>query len=304
MNLQQIEYIIAVDTHRHFVRAAEKCFVTQATLSMMIKKLEEEMGVKIFDRSKHPVEPTEVGKKLIAQGRIILYESKRLKQIVDEETRELKGELKIGVIPTLAPYLMPLFVHSFINKYPHINLKVFELITDDIIHRLEHQALDIGILALPLKNPAFKEDILFHEDFVLYSSTKEKSNKQKRITTRDIDVNKLWLLEEGHCLRSQVVNLCNFKKKKTQWRQIDFDTGSIETLKKIVELNDGITILPYLALKGMTPHELSRVSYFQKPAPGREIGLVTYRHFQKENLVNALKMEIKHCIALHDTAPL
>lgn len=296
MNLQQIEYIIAVDTYRHFVTAAEKCFVTQATLSMMIRKLEDELNVKIFDRSKQPVEPTEVGKKLITQGRIILHESKRLKQIVDEETFEVKGDLTIGIIPTLAPYVVPLFINSFITKYPKVNLRIFELITDDIIQRLERQILDVGILALPLNKPTLKEEVLFREDFVLYSSENERSGKRKRISTRDIDVNKLWLLEEGHCLRAQVINLCNLKNKKTQWRQLDFDTGSIETLKKIVDLNNGITILPYLALKDITPQQSARVRYFQKPVPGREIGLVTYRFFLKEKLIEALKNEIQLCV--------
>ena len=296
MNLQQMEYITAVDTHRHFVTAAEKCFVTQATLSMMIKKMEEELGVKIFDRSKQPVEPTEIGVKIIIQARVILQERKRLTEIVNEELHELTGELKVGIIPTLSPYLVPLFINSFLEKYPHIHLKIYELTTADIVERLVQQSLDIGLLALPLNNTSLKEDLLFKEDFVLYTSLKEKTLKNKYIVPKDIDTSKLWLLQEGHCLRSQVINLCELKNTENKTHQFNFETGSIETLKKLVDMNTGITVLPKMALRDMTPEQLKQVKYFQKPAPWREIGIVTYRFFLKEKLVNALKQEIQKAI--------
>lgn len=296
MNLQQIEYIVAVDTYRHFVTAAEKCFVTQATLSMMIKKMEDELSVKIFDRSKQPVQPTEIGKKLIAQARVVLQESRRLAEIVKQELNEFKGELKIGIIPTLAPYVVPLFITSFLKKYPHVRLKIFELTTPEITEKLEQQALDIGLLALPLNKPTLREEPLFYEEFVLYTSVNEKALKNKYIVPKDIDANRLWLLEEGHCLRSQVINLCGLKNKEKQLHQLDFETGSIETLKKLVDTNSGITILPELALKDMTGDQLKRVKYFKKPSPGREIGIVTYRYFLKENLVNVLRSEIVNAL--------
>lgn len=289
MNLQQLEYIVAVDTHRHFVTAAQKCFVTQATLSMMIKKMEEELGAVIFDRSKQPVEPTEIGRKIVAQARTVLHESRRLTEIVKQEQQELKGELKIGIIPTLAPYLVPLFISKFLDQYPRVRLKIYELTTPEITRRLEQQSLDIGLLALPLHNPAFKEEPLFHEDFVLYTSVNDKLIKHKRILPKDIDVSRLWLLEEGHCLRSQVIDLCHLKKRKSTLQQLDFETGSLETLKKLVDLNGGVTILPGLALKDMTAAQLKRIKYFQAPSPGRQIGFVTYRFFMKESLIRALK---------------
>lgn len=293
MNLQQMEYIVSVDTYRHFVTAAEKCFVTQATLSMMIKKLEEELGVKIFDRSKQPVEPTEVGKKLIFQARLVLQESKRLREIVKKELNEINGELRIGIIPTLAPYLLPLFIQSFVNKYPLVNLTFYETTTEEITKKLERQELDIGLLALPLQNSSLKEEFLFHEDFVLYTSEKDNSLKRKKISPGDLDTSKLWLLEEGHCLRSQVINLCSLNKRKHQPGQLHFETGSIETLKKLVDISGGYTVLPQLALNDMTESQLKRVKYFQSPAPGRNIGIVTYRFFLKEALIKALKDEIQ-----------
>ena len=292
MNIQQLEYIIAVDYHRHFVKASEKCYVTQATLSMMIKKLEEELSVKIFDRSRQPVVPTETGKKIIAQAKIILQESNRLKEIVAEEQGELTGELRIGIIPTLAPYLLPLFMKSFLNKYPLVRLKISELTTDDIIHKLEQHDLDAGLLSTPLNLATIKEQPLFYEEFVVYASAKEKLLKKKYVLARDIDVNRLCLLEEGHCLRSQVFNFCELKNKEKVMQQLDFATGSIETLKKIVETNQGLTILPFLALKDMTAKEKNNIRHFKSPAPVREIGLVTYRYFIKEKVIKGLKEEI------------
>ncbi len=292
MNIQQLEYIIAVDTQRHFVKAAAKCFVTQATLSMMIKKLEEELGVKIFDRSRQPVIPTEIGIKIIAQAKIILRESNRLKEIVREEHDELKGELKIGIIPTLAPYLLPLFLNSFLEKYPSVKLKISEFTTDQIIRKLEQHDLDAGLLSTPLNQSSLKEEVLFYEQFVVYASSNEKILKKKFVLARDIDVNRLCLLEEGHCLRSQAFNLCELRNKTQTFRQMDFETGSIETLKRIVEVNEGITILPMLALNSMTTAQKKNIRFFKPPVPVREVGLVTYRYFVKEKLIQSLKDEI------------
>lgn len=292
MNIQQLEYIIAVDSFRHFVKASEKCYVTQATLSMMIKKLEEELNVKVFDRSRQPVVPTEIGKKIIAQAKIILQESNRIKEIVQEEQGELNGELRIGIIPTLAPYLLPLFMNSFLKKYPLVRLRISELITDDIVRKLEQHDLDAGLLSTPLNLSSLNEQTLFYEEFVVFASSKEKILQKKYVLANDIDINRLCLLEEGHCLRSQVFNLCELRNKEKELHQLDFATGSIETLKKIVEVNQGITILPMLALKDMSAKQKNNIRYFSAPVPVREIGLVTYRYFVKEKLIKSLKEEI------------
>ena len=292
MNMQQLEYIIAVDDCRHFVKASEKCFITQATLSMMIKKLEDELEIKIFDRSRQPVVPTEMGNKVIAQAKVILRESKRLKELVQEAQGELSGELKVGIIPTLAPYLLPLFINSFLKKYPLVRLRISELTTAEIIDKLEKHDLDAGLLSTPLHSPSISEEALFYEQFVVYAATGEKILKKKYVLAKDIDVNRLCLLEEGHCLRSQAFNLCELKNKKKELNQLDFATGSIETLKKIVEANAGITILPMLALKDMSAKQKNNVRYFKDPVPVREIGLVTYRYFVKEQLMQKFKEEI------------
>ncbi|MFN4247517.1 MAG: LysR substrate-binding domain-containing protein [Flavipsychrobacter sp.] len=292
MNLQQLEYIVAVDVHRHFVTAAERCFVTQATLSMMIKKLEDELEVKIFDRSKQPVVPTEIGKLIIAQAKKALQDTARIKEIVNEERGLVRGELKVGIIPTLAPYIIPMFINSFLKKYPDVKLQISELTTEAITEKLEQYSLDVGIMATPLNNTALIEQPLFYEQFVVYASAQEKLLKKKYLLAQDIDINRLWLLEEGHCLRSQVMNLCELKHREKELHQLDFESGSIETLKKIVDLNQGITILPELALNDLHASQRDRVRQFKSPAPVREISIVTFRHFVKEKLIDALKQEI------------
>ncbi len=311
MNLQQLEYIVAVDTLKHFSAAAAKCNVTQPTLSMMIQKLEEELDVKIFDRSKQPVQTTEIGQTVIDQARMILGEAGNLKKLVAQQKGTICGELRIGIIPTLAPYLLPLFLNQFLKKYPLLKLKISELTTDQIIERLNAQHLDAGILATPLKNPTLQELPLFYEQFVVYASQAEKMMKKKYLLAADIDVNRLWLLEEGHCLRSQVVNLCELKRKEALLQNLDYEAGSIETLRKMVDLNNGITILPELALRDLTKTQMKNIRYFKSPAPVREVSIVTYRYFVKYHLIEALKKEILASIpkemtiqGKHDVTPI
>jgi LysR family hydrogen peroxide-inducible transcriptional activator len=297
MNLQQLEYIIAVDTHRHFAKAAEASFVTQPTLSMMIQKLEEELGIKIFDRSRQPVVPTEAGEAAIRQAKIILLEAGRLKEMVNEIKGELKGELKLGIIPTVAPYLLPLFLNRFVKKYPLLRIKISELTTAQIIDKLKNQQLDAAVLATPLNNPVLNEHPLYYEQFAVYASKGEKLMKKKYLLQTDIDTNRLWLLEEGHCMRSQVLSLCELRKKELDTGgSLEYEAGSIETLKKMVDMNNGITILPALAIKDLTAAEKKQVRYFKAPAPVREISIITYRHFVKQRIIDVLKNEITSAV--------
>ncbi len=296
MNLQQLEYIIAVDTYRHFVTAAEKCYVTQATLSTMVKKLESELGVKLFDRSKHPVVPTVIGKKIIEQAKVIVRETARVKEMLEEETIKVNGELKIGIIPTLAPYLIPLFLQGFLKNYPKIKLQISELTTHEIVQRIKQNQLDAGILAIPLNDTDLIEAPLFNEEFIVYTSNETTYPASKYILPKDIDINRLWLLDEGHCLRNQVINLCELKLHERNIHQFDLSAASIETLKKVVDLNEGITVLPYLALFDLTPKQKNQIRYFKSPAPMRQIGLVCFRYFVKEKMLQALKTEILHNI--------
>jgi LysR family hydrogen peroxide-inducible transcriptional activator len=292
MNLQQLEYIVALDDCKGFVLAAEKCFVTQSTLSIMIKKLEEELGVVLFDRTKQPVQTTELGQKIVQQAKIILYEANKLHTLVDEETQSLSGTHTLGIIPTLAPYLLPLFIDSFLEKNPGITLQVFELTTDNIVKKLISRELDIGILAIPINHEELSEYSLFKEEFVVYAPDMNHFTQKKFLLPTDIDSNKLWLLEEGHCLRNQVINLCELKEKERKNNPLDFSAGSIETLKRMVEAHKGITILPSLCVDFLTERELHQIYYFHDPAPAREIGLITHKYFAKTTLLKALEEEI------------
>jgi LysR family hydrogen peroxide-inducible transcriptional activator len=292
MTFIQLEYILAVDAHRHFARAAEACFVTQPTLSMQVLKLEETLGVKIFDRSRTPVVPTEAGKEILAQAKKILLEKNRITEIISRRKGLLEGELRIGIIPTLAPYLLPLFVQSFTRKYPGVKLVVFEKTTGTLLQLLRDAALDVGILVTPLNEKGIREEVLFYEELLAYVSENNGVYKKTYVLAKDIDPNKLWLLEEGHCFRSQMINLCELFKATRQGSHFDYEAGSFETLRRMVEMNDGITVLPELATLDFSKRQQGLIRHFRKPAPVREVSLVLQRDFVKERLVHILKEEI------------
>lgn len=296
MNLQQLEYIVAVDSYRHFGKAAEKCHVTQPTLSLMIRKLEEELGIRIFQRTNKPVVPTAIGQEVIDQARKALSEIGQISQVVVQRKGEIKGNLRLGIIPTLAPYLLPLFLQRFIMNYERVWTSVTEMITEEIVDGLKKGKLDAGLLVTPLDERAIKELPLFHEEFVAYVSARDQTYKKKYLVPEDIDASKLWLLEEGHCFRSQILNLCKLRRASEQDKHFDYEAGSIETLKKMVEWNEGITILPELALLHLSKDDLQMVRRFKSPVPVREVSLVTHRDFGKEHLMGILVKEILEVI--------
>ena len=292
MTFTQLEYIIAVDNTRHFARAAAQCFVTQPTLSMQIQKLEEALELKIFDRNHQPVVTTDAGKEIIAQARKILAERHAIEDIIQLHKGVLQGQLSIGIIPTLAPYLLPLFIAPFTKKYPNIKLVVSELTTKDIIAALKEGRIDAGLLVTPLQESGIQEQPLFYEELVAYVAKANKAYKKQYVLATDIDVEKLWLLEEGHCFRSQIVNLCELRKKTKEGAQFEYEAGSIETLRRLVDVNDGITIIPELATLDMTAKQQSYLRPFKAPAPVRQVSLVTHRNYVKRRLLQALEQTI------------
>jgi LysR family hydrogen peroxide-inducible transcriptional activator len=292
MTFTQLEYLIALDNYRHFAVAARHCFVSQPTLSMQVQKLEQELGLKIFDRSKQPVILTEPGIAIIEQARKIIAERDRMNELVKTSKGILAGELRIGIIPTLAPYLLPLFVQTFTRKYPEVRLVVNELTTENIVTRLRSGKIDIGILVTPLQEPGIREYVLFYEELMAYVSRKNAAYKKTYMLQQDIDPNKLWLLEEGHCFRSQIMNFCELQKASRTATHFDYEAGSIETLRRMVDTNDGITILPELATLGMSNKQMAQVRYFKRPAPMREVSIVVHRDFVKKKLIEILKEEI------------
>lgn len=292
MTLVQLEYIVAVDTWRHFATAAQHCFVTQPTLSMQIQKLEEELDIKLFDRSKQPVVPTETGIAIIEQARMILAGRDTLLETVQIKKGVLAGELRIGIIPTLAPYLLPLFIQSLTKKYPAVRVVVHEMMTELIISRLREGKIDAGILVTPLQEGGIKEYVLFYEELMAYVSRQNAVYEKTYILPQDIDPDKLWLLEEGHCFRSQIVNLCELRKMSRESTHFDYEAGSIETLRRMVEMNDGITIIPELATLDMPARQTQLIRHFKKPSPMREVSLVVHRNLAKKRLIDALRQEI------------
>lgn len=287
MNLQQLEYVLAVERHRHFAKAAGSCHVTQPTLSMMIRKLEEELGIKIFDRSKQPVMLTPAGELIAEQARRILFEVSRLHDLLRQQKDSLTGELRVGIIPTLAPYLVHRFINRFLEKYPGVHLSVSEHTTSSILKRLKKNQLDLGILVSPLNDPAVREMPLFYEPLLVYSC---HSYGKAYLKPEDLDPEELLLLEEGHCLRSQIMNICELRRRSD--KRLSYQSGSLETLMRLVGMGQGITILPALAVESLDPDQRQRVWPFQTPVPVREVSFATHRNFLKNDLIEALKEEI------------
>lgn len=289
MTLQQLEYIVALDTHRHFVTAADSCFVTQPTLTLQIKKLENEMGTLIFDRSKHPIEPTKTGRQVINMARQILREVNSLKDYVNTEKDNLSGTFRIGVIPTVAPYLMPRFLKHFSDNNPKISLKVREIESEQIIHDIKHDLLDIGIMATPLEESNIREIPLYNEAFLLYIAQQHPLYARKAVTPEDLPENGLWLLNQGHCLRDQVLSICN-QRKTSKIENITYESGSIETLRNLVKSHMGYTLVPELSVIDLKDD--FRIKRFEKPEPTREISLVVHKGFSKEAVLENLRDSI------------
>lgn len=297
MTLIQYEYIIAVDNFRHFGRAAEACFVTQPTLSMQIQKLEDQLGVVIFDRSKQPVVPTDIGKRIIEQARIVVSASKKVKALVEDEKGEVAGELNIGIIPTLSPYLLPLFINNFIVKYPQVNIKVQELITEQVVQKLKNETLDIGLIVTPINDPGLVTKPLFYEEFYGYVSKASQFYEKEKLEANQIPSNEIWLLNEGHCFRDQVLNVC--QKYDERESQFKYESGSLEALKRIVDKHGGMTLLPELATIGFDKQSKDKIRPFKDPKPVREVSLVMHRSYLKRKLVEALHKEILSAIPDH-----
>lgn len=292
MTLQQLKYIVAVDTYKNFALAAEKCFITQPTLSMQIQKLENELGVIIFDRGKKPVLTTPIGQKIVEQARANLKGFRKIQEIIDEERNEIKGELKIGIIPTVAPYLLPLFVTKFLRKYPGVHLVIEELLSRQILDKLSRDLLDFGILVTPTKDSRMFEIPLFYEPFVAYLSKNHPLMKYPALDLSKLNLSEMLLLSEGHCFRYQVINICPKREEHLQSTRLQFESGSLETLKRIVEKDIGYTLLPELATLNLSPRQKRFLRVFRRPQPVREVSIVIQRSFLKEQLIAVFRKEL------------
>ena len=305
MNFQQLEYIIAVDNYRHFSKAAEASFVTQPTLSMMIQKLEDELGVKIFDRTQLPIQPTEIGRRIIDQARIAVAQVNQIKEIIQEEKGIVKGVFRLGIIPTVSPYLIPELMRVHASSNTDVQIVIHEIPTHQILQSLSNGSLDGGILATPLNDNNVVERPLYYERFFAYVSPQEKALYAKTaLDEADLNSAKLWLLDEVHCFRTQILHLCNLKKRRKSQSIFTYEAGTIDTLISIVDNNEGLTVIPEMALSNLSVEQKKNVRPFKNATPVREISLITRKEYLRDRLLEIVSNEIKSVVptSLQDSA--
>ena len=289
MTIIQLKYVLAVAEYQNFTKAAAHVFVTQPTLSMQIQKLEEELDIIIFDRSKKPIELTEVGKKIVNQARNIVNESERMQDVVDQEKGFIGGDFRLGIIPTIMPTLLPMFLKNFINKYPKVHLKIEELTTTEIIIKLNDGHLDAAIAATPLVQDKIKERVLYFEPFVGYVPKNHRLHSKKQLDRSDLDINDILLLEDGHCFRDGVINICKSLKHNSATDSFQVESGSFETLIKLSNEGFGMTLLPYLHTLDIPKEEQKKyLRYFNEPSPAREVSLLYRKSELKMQIIDSL----------------
>jgi LysR family hydrogen peroxide-inducible transcriptional activator len=290
MTLQQLEYIVALDNHRHFVKAANSCYVTQPTMTMQVKKLEEEIGIQLFDRSKKPLSPTHAGEYFISKSRQILNDIDELKAFVSDEIESIEGEFRLAIIPTLAPYVLPRFLPHFLKAYPKTKLIIQEQTTEAMIDSIQKGTIDLGVLVTPVEIKNIREIPVFNESFLLYLPEDSLEFRDRLPTPEDLDPDELLLLEEGHCFRAQALALCH-KRSTRDGHGFTFQSGSIEALKQLVQQKLGYTLVPELAVSA--EDRLKHIRRFAEPQPTREVSIVVHKSFTKEALIESLRESIQ-----------
>jgi len=291
MTITQLKYVLSVAEHQNFTVAAEHCFVTQPTLSMQIQKLEDELNVQIFDRGKKPIELTDIGSKLIEQAKIIVGESNRISDIVDQHKGYIGGEFKIGIIPTIMPTLLPMFLTNFTNKYPKVQLIIEELTTEEIIRKLNDGYIDAAIAATPLETQSIKEKPLYYEPFVGLIPNGHRLFNKSELTVEDLEIEDILLLEDGHCFKDSIVNLCTHRALDNK-KRFQLESGSFNTLIKLSKEGMGMTLLPYLHTLDLNENDKKLLRNFTSPSPAREVSLLVHKSQLKMQLIEALKSTI------------
>jgi len=291
MTITQLKYVLAVAEYQNFTLASEKCFVTQPTLSMQIQKLEEELNIVIFNRKKKPIQLTPIGEKIIEQAKVIVDESNRINDIVDQQKGYIGGDFKLGIIPTVIPTLLPLFLKSFVKKHPKVNLLIEELTTDDIVKKLTEGHLDAGIAATPLENEAIKERVLYYEPFVGFVNDSHRLFLEKKLSVDNLEIDDILLLEEGHCFKDSILNICGTTSSENP-NHFKLESGSFNTLIKLSKEGLGMTLLPYLHTLDLKENDKKYLREFNTPAPSREISIIYHKSQLKIQLIEALKATI------------
>lgn len=299
MNIQQLEYLIAVDKYKHFGKAAQACFITQPTLSAMIQKFEDEMEVKIFDRTTHPIRTTDIGAQIIEQARVVVDSVMELKNKASILNNVLAGKINLGIIPTVSSFILPVEIFEFLSNNPKIELNVKEMTTENVIKALKSGELDAGIISTPYAEAdEFFADFLFNEELMVYSAQKiAKDNDDEFIMPSDVDVNKVWLLEEGNCLRTQFENICHLKENSLKPKNLDFMASNINTLIHMVDKIGGLTVLPELAVSQLSDDQKDKIHHFKKPFPYREISLIYYKPTYKQKILDEFVGSIRKSMA-------
>jgi LysR family transcriptional regulator, hydrogen peroxide-inducible genes activator len=291
MTITQLKYVLAVAEYKNFTLAAEMCFVTQPTLSMQIQKIEEELKIIIFDRSKKPIQLTDIGQKIVSQAKNIVNEADRMQDIVEQQKGFIGGEFRLGIIPTIMPTLLPMFLNNFVKKYPKVKLIIEELNTDEIIIRLNNGNLDAAIAATPLMEDKIKEIVLYYEPFMAYIPENHQNYHKDEIAIDDLDLNEILLLQDGHCFRDGILNLCK-NVSKTEINHFQLQSGSFETLIKLADEGLGITLLPYLHTLDLKEKDKPKLKHFKEPKPAREVSLIYPKTELKIQIIDALRSTI------------
>lgn len=291
MTITQLKYVLAVAEHKNFTLAAEKCFVTQPTLSMQIQKIEEELNIQIFDRTKKPIQLTEIGQKIVSQAKNIVNEADRIQDIVEQQKGYIGGEFKLGIIPTIMPTLLPMFLNNFIKKYPKVNLIIEELNTEEILVKLKNGNLDAAIAATPLEDEKIKEIVLYFEPFVAYVPENNVNYNKEEIEINDLNLNEILLLQDGHCFRDGILNLCK-NRNEIGVRPFQIESGSFETLIKLADEGLGTTLLPYLHTLDLKESDKIKLRHFKEPKPAREVSLIYPKSELKIQIIDALRNTI------------
>ncbi|MEO5968625.1 MAG: LysR substrate-binding domain-containing protein [Bdellovibrionia bacterium] len=291
--LTQIEYVLAVEKHRHFGKAAKACHISQPTLSQQIQKLEDELSIIIFDRIQKPILPTDRGRRFLEQAKVVVREHQRLVHTTKREMDSVSGEFRLAVIPTVAAYLIPLFLRDFSESYPEVELYIEELKTDTVIEELKNEGLDGAILATPLQQ-GFKEHPLYYEPFSIYAAKGHSLLEKQKVSSKDLDASEMWMLKDGNCFKTQITNYCSINPKQDNvFKNIHFQSGNLNTLCHVIQKNRGYTLIPELLTTLMSPSEVQAyVRPFKSPAPTREISFVYRRDHWKLEIIAALEKSI------------
>lgn len=294
-SITQLEYAVAVDRFRHFAKAAQSCNVSQPTLSQQIQKLEDEMGIILFDRLHKPMVVTPEGQRFIDQAKTVLREHQRLLHLTHVKSGGVSGIFRLAVIPTLSSFVLPKFIPYFSKKYPDVELFIEESKTEHILEGLKNDQIDGAIMATPLADSGYKEHPLFYEPMYLFLSADHQLLKKETIYPSDISGSQMWQLKDGNCFKTQVAQYCAIVPgEETVFKNIHFQSGSLETLVKIVEEGDGYTMIPALMLATMPAHKIKKhVREFARPFPAREISFVYRRDHWKLEIIESLKQSVQ-----------